>query len=770
MKKFILGILLISSFQLFAQNKPIGTWTAHLPYQSGTSITSDGIRIYIGTQTGLFTYNAFDNSISTYSKTNLLNDIGIGDLAFSKEFSTLIVVYNNANIDLITNGVTYNIPFVEQSSEIQKSINSITIQSNIAYLSFDFGVVALDIFKREIIDTYRFSVDGVEIPVNSTISYNGRIYAGTNNGLYSASNNDNLLDFNSWSKNPFKHTQKIETIFPFQDKLAVVFNGETAVDSAFIFDGNTFVPNDILTKSNFISMHYDDSQYYLLSRDQSTVLDRNLNDVLSFNNGNKGAVGSWYLNNRYFVVNDFHPLLEFSNIDGALVEIIKPNSPFQKDIFDIDIVDNIVWTVAGSHDISYNNTFVGGRIYILEDGNWTSYIDFREPSLQNAFDILSVTVDPNNGRNAFMSSWGRGMVHHNQDIPFIVYNETNSSLKVREALRSSGWIGTGESVFDNQGNLWVTNSYQVNALSVRKANGDWKSFNFSEVIRNDETVSYDIIVDDNGYKWFTLPRRNEIVVFDDNGTIDDTSDDQIELLTPEEGKGNIPGARGIKIEKDKNGLIIIGTTDGIAIHNNPANIFNSQNKDFDRVIFFDGENNEIVLQNTTIKDIAIDGENRKWIGTEDSGVLLLSEDLKETILEFNEDNSPLLSNSINAISINDQTGEVFIATSNGLISYQGSSVDGSETFSEFKVFPNPVRENYNGPIVFRGLLDNTTIKITDISGKLINELKSIGGQVIWDGRTLRGERPKTGVYLIFSSAEDADDNLETKLGKILFVN
>lgn len=766
--KFIFILLL--SHSVHAQLKPIGSWTDHLPFQKGTSIASDGKLIYCGTTTGLFTYNTEDNSISKFSKVNLLNDVEVAQLAYSDLYSTLIIIYQNANIDLISNNQVTNIPFIKLSNE-KKDVNEIKIINNLAYLSTAFGITVVDLIKKEIVDSYKFGPNGSEVSVNSSIVFQNTIYAATNSGLYFANINSNLLDFNSWSIHPFKSNNQFHKLIGLDNNFAIISSISSATDdSLFIANGNTFSPVNNLSGQTFKSLSESHLPELIYNTENKTyILDKNLTILNEIDRGNGNTLGGVEVNNRIFLINSFDPLLELSEQTGAVTNVIRPDGPFEEAIFDIDIKNGQLWAVAGGHDFAYNNAFRNARIYNFDGQTWTSYINFSEPSLNGFFDILSVTINPENEEQVFFGTWAKGLLEYRRTTPFRVYQDTNSSLKIRQALSSSRWTGVGESAFDSDGNLWMTNTYQINGLSVRKKNGTWKSFNFSNLYSDDETTLYDIAIDNNGYKWITLPKDNAIIVFDDNGTIDNESDDRSILLTSEEGRGSIPGARGVKVEVDKDGLVWIGTSDGIAVHFNPGGVFNGD-RDFDRIIFFDGENNEIVLKNSTVKEITVDGFNRKWIGTENSGVLLLSEDGKETVLEFNETNSPLLSNSINAISIDDQTGEVYIATSKGLLSYRGSAVEGSKTFSEVSVFPNPVRPDYTGSIAISGLLNNSTVKITDIHGSLINEIKSEGGQVLWDGNNFSGRRASTGVYLIFMSGEDEEGDLQTEVGKIMFVN
>ena len=174
-----------------------------------------------------------------------------------------------------------------------------------------------------------------------------------------------------------------------------------------------------------------------------------------------------------------------------------------------------------------------------------------------------------------------------------------------------------------------------------------------------------------------------------------------------------------------------------------------------------------LLEFESITAIAVDGANRKWIGTSKAGVFLVSEDGTKELLHFNEGNSPLFSNQITSIAINHDNGEVFFGTTNGIISYRGTATYGKDYFEEALVFPNPVRETYTGVIAVSGLMDNSFCKIADASGKLVWQGYANGGELIWDGKDFYGNRPATGVYFVFASDKTGK---EKKVAKILFIN
>jgi len=176
---------------------------------------------------------------------------------------------------------------------------------------------------------------------------------------------------------------------------------------------------------------------------------------------------------------------------------------------------------------------------------------------------------------------------------------------------------------------------------------------------------------------------------------------------------------------------------------------------------------EYLLGSEAVTSIAVDPANRKWLGTETDGVYLVSENGDKIINHFNVNNSPIFSNKIIDIEIDNESGEVFISTGKGVISYKGFATTPKENHQNVLVYPNPVEPNYNGLIGIKGLVQNANFKITDINGNLVFSSKANGGQGVWDGTNSYGERVGSGVYLIFSTNAVGT---ETNVAKILFIN
>jgi hypothetical protein len=304
----------------------------------------------------------------------------------------------------------------------------------------------------------------------------------------------------------------------------------------------------------------------------------------------------------------------------------------------------------------------------------------------------------------------------------------------------------------------MSNSLANNAIAVLKKDGTWRSF----AAPNNGT--HQVTIDSSGNKWFTLTNGN-VLIYNEGQNIDVTSDDKFQTL---DAANNIKG-RATCVTIDLDGETWVGTSEGVTIFNCGTNIFNGTCKGERRKVKF-GEVGAYLLETEEVRCITVDGANRKWIGTT-NGVFVLSADGKEQIHFFNTNNSPLFDNTIFDIAINDENGEAFIATSKGIISYRGEAVKGG-TANGFEVYayPNPVRPDYTGNIVVKGLARDANIKITDINGRLVYETRSLGGQAIWDGKDYNGRKAASGIYLVFSTATQNLDTPDAVVTKIVVVD
>ena len=261
-----------------------------------------------------------------------------------------------------------------------------------------------------------------------------------------------------------------------------------------------------------------------------------------------------------------------------------------------------------------------------------------------------------------------------------------------------------------------------------------------------------------------MPRGHGLFILDDNKTPDVFSDDKFKKLLVQDTE-NQPISFVFSIAEDLDGNIWVGTDQGPVIYFNPEKVFDADLKASRiKIPKNDGTNlADYLLKTETITSIAVDGANRKWLGTASSGVYLLSADGTTQIKNFNELNSPLLSNSIVSLAVDNKTGEVWFGTSKGVQSFRGDATTGGEKFTKVYSFPNPVREDFKGNVTITGLIKDSEIRITDISGNLVYSTVSDGGQATWDLNTYNGHRVATGVYLIFCASKDGSQSYVTKM-------
>jgi ligand-binding sensor domain-containing protein len=214
--------------------------------------------------------------------------------------------------------------------------------------------------------------------------------------------------------------------------------------------------------------------------------------------------------------------------------------------------------------------------------------------------------------------------------------------------------------------------------------------------------------------------------------------------------------------KDRDGFIWVGTDKGIGIIQCVGDVFSAQSCDAVLPIVQLDRFAGLLFKDEIVQCMAVDGANRKWIGTK-NGLWLISPNGDKIIYRFTEENSPLLNNDVKRIAVDPASGEVFISTLSGICSFRSTATEGGATNNKVLVFPNPVPPGYNGTIAIRGLVDNAIVKITELNGKLVFQTRALGGQAIWDGRNYNGQKIASGVYLVIIRDDSGNEKLATKI-------
>ncbi|WP_353330916.1 two-component regulator propeller domain-containing protein [Bacteroides sedimenti] len=758
MKKLVFSLILcLITISLSAQ-MAIGEWGVHLAYHNVTQTAPAGNLIYAISDGSLFSYDKKDQSISLYNKVTVLSDNNISYIKYSNIHKTLIIVYKNYNIDLFSNGEVYNIPdLMNKTMSQDKTVNSINIVGDYAYFSTNFGILILNLKKKEITNTFILNKK-----VYSSSIQNNTIYAATDKGLFKGDLSNNLLDNNSWI---LANTTVFSQFLLFENKLI----GNVPFDGIYEYsnDTNTLtkkvggyysfgdVYDDKMIFGNYNSIiifdHFNSFNYMNLSYTFSNLSYTKDDNSYWGSNGSDGLNG-YKLNSDY-------------KLEKSISSIV-PDSPQRNLPYYMTFSKNRLLICGGG--MTYDRLNNPGTIMMYEDNKWNSFQEdgIKEVTGLDYKDITSVIQDPNDPEHHFATSGGEG-VYEFRNLKFVkLYDYTNSSLKSIFS-NNPNYIRTNGLQYDKNHNLWMVNSNVDNIINVLKDDGNWISFHHSEI--SGKPTFERIIFDKRGWAWVTSMRYSPgVFCFNTNGTLEDTSDDKTRFIgsfVNQDGT-NLGELRILSIAEDKNGAIWIGTEKGPLVINNPTKFFDN---DFYctqvKVPRNDGTNlADFLLANEKITAICIDGANRKWIGTETNGIFLLSQDGLETIHHFNTINSPLLSDKIQSLAINPNTGEVFIGTDQGLMSYMSDATEGGASFSETAhAFPNPVRPDYTGVITVTGLIRDSDVKITDIKGNLICTGTSVGGQFTWDGRNSKGQRVASGVYLVLAADAEGKEGIATKI-------
>lgn len=775
-KCLLIGALFCMAASGSQAQTAVREWTDYQSHAHAKNVVDAGDKIYCATEGGLFLYNKADNSIRKMSGISGLSDNGIQRIDYSKENNALLIAYQNANIDILSGNDIFNLSDIKRKQiPADKTINNVLFSGNLAYLSCGFGIVVVNLEQKEIKDTYYIGNEGDYLSVSDMATDGTYLYVATVNGIYKArASEPNLQNYNNWIKEAsIPHAdQKFNQIEFFKGKIIANYTPDKWYeDEMYQLNGNVWTP--FLPEIRYVADVTTQGDHLVFSG-RETVLVYNqqlekVKQVQKYTFSGYEEANIWPLSakldaqNILWIADQKHGLIKL----GTLAERIVPEGPTDNRIFSLTMNGQDLWLTSGGRDASWNNLFFEPLFQLNRQGDWSVFDRKVIPLLNDFRDIVCVAADPKNPDRVFAGSWGGGVLEFAAGKFVKQHNNYNSTLQTQlPGSPEAPYVRIGGMDFDSKGNLWVTNSGVGKVISAfQPDDGNWKAFELTE-IANKYSIGQ-IVVTQNDDKWIVVPRGNGLYVLNTTNT-QGKMQKVVARFVNSEGEFFTEMNDVYSIAEDRNGEIWIGTSGGVAVFSNPQKVWSESVLYASRpgLNQHDGFFHPL-LEKETITAIAIDGANRKWFGTKTSGVFLISADGVTEIEHFDSENSPLPNNEIKDIAINQQTGEVFIATSAGLISYMGEAVTGNDEFSDVYVYPNPVRETHHGPIVVKGLVEDTDVKITDISGNLVYKTTSLGGQAVWDGKNLNGNRCKTGVYLIFMTDPSGE---KTKITKLLFIH
>ena len=734
--------LQIICVNLWAQELiPIGTWRSHFNFRSVQKVVEGDEAIYGATRLAILVLDREDNSLSSLSKVNGLSDVGISALGYNRASGHLIVGYENGNLDILKDNEVTNVRSIATAQIIgSKKINHVSDNGQLAYLSTDFGVVVVDLQTGGIVESYRnLGPAGEETSVRQSVILNDSIYLATDFGVISGniSTDTNLQDFQSWNR--------YSTAFPVDDE-AVDFVGVLDQEVVAIVDNELFnlspsgwAPSFTFSQSP-LSLTSTSRGLLIVVGDQLLLLDSSIRiDEINYVDQPSPSDAVIDEDGRLWIADQTLGLIG-NNGTGNFENFVR-NGPLTDQTFRLYQDGDSIISLPGGFGQNFE-PLNGARGYSTFDlGSWTIQ-PTTELNFANLTDALRIG---NSG--LFIGSFGSGILE--AEAGTIIDNQTPEG-PFADMTRGPQVTGVDS---DSNGNLWVSEYDRFESFHRRDPNGVWSSFSF-----NIAASRFPILMEVNQFDdiWAGIDPNEGGGVFVFNAVTD-----QQRFLNVGEGQGNLPNSHVTDILFDLEGQAWIGTETGVAVIPDPFIIFEDQGFDAIRPIF----ENRPLLEEEFITSMIVDGGNRKWIGT-NNGLWLFSPSGESLIENFNIDNSPLPSNEIVDLEINPSSGELFVATRMGMVSFRGTSTAGTEKHEAVKIFPNPVRPGYTGTVGISGVVRNAIVKITDTGGRLVREVRAQGGTAVWDTRDFSGNVVSSGVYIVFSSSDNGN---ETFVGKIAIV-
>ena len=766
MKRILYTLLFLNQFisLVNAQDFSVGTWRDHLPYSKFTQVASVGDIIYAATQFSLVEFDNSTNEITKLSTVNGLSEIGISCIRANRSQNALLVAYNSSNIDLIKNGEVINISSIINSSIIgDKTIYNLYSHSKYIYVCTGFGIVVVDLDKEEIKDTYLIGALNSQVKVKDIHISNDTIYALTENEIkYAPLNNGFLSNSGVWSSHSLPNGSDIDQLESFGDDFFAFGRSKTIFQySNNQWDTLIYQPNENIRNFKVIN-----ENLIICSLNSIEIYDRNLqllNELFAYNATTFMSPNDIIKEDGYYwIADNSKGVNRVSN--NWLSDPITNGGPFSNDCFHLSSKGDQLYVASGRTDgTNWNKTYNTNGIYRFKS-SWTTYNRTTNSVMQQEIDTISdivwVTPNPRDQNKFVASSWSGGLLSFNNNDLEERFTFHNSSLQTR--IGGNGYsVFVAGTCFDNNGNLWVSNSFTSAPLSVKTIDGSWKSFYCGGALTN--KLCTDLIIDEQyGFIWMAI-KSVGILVYDFNQTPLDESDDQYKIIGSGNGTGSLPSTFVNTLAIDKDGEIWIGTDQGPVIFYSSYSIMNEPTYDAQKILIEQDGTLQYLLENERITDIEIDGANRKWISTDGGGVFLLSEEGTQTIYSFSKNNSPLYSDVINSLAINDNTGEVYMGSTDGIIGFKSTATSSNIQFKTLEVFPNPVRPEYQGNIAIRGMMNNSEVKIVNASGFPVKTVFSNGGQAIWDGLDNNNQQVGSGVYYFLVTSEDGYSKAKSKV-------
>ena len=492
-------------------------------------------------------------------------------------------------------------------------------------------------------------------------------------------------------------------------------------------------------------------------------------------NMQKAEITDTYFPNNPDYPKDLPSYDEYQDLEKyrPVVENLNPIGPKYNHFYESVFLNDKLYTTGGYFLSGMNDYDYPGTVQVYDGIDWMiCEDDLSEITGYPYLDMNCISVDPTDETHLFAG--GRCGLYEFKDGKLLnYYNKDNSPLKPaidRGIELGNDYVLINGIQFDNAGNLWVLNSQAkgVNMLLFTK-DKVWENYH-QDLLEDPDGVALtglrSMFFDSRGYLWFVNTSWKDPSVFCYNPATDHLL--KYSSFINQDGYSYSPTfVNSVCEDREKN--IWVGTNIG-------PFMIKSEEVGQENVIFYqikvprnDGTiYADYLLNNVYINHIAIDGGNRKWFVTNGAGVFLIAADNITQISNFKEDNSYLLSNTVNSTAIDQKSGKVYFLTVKGLCSYQSDATEPSEEMTKDNVYayPNPVTPDYTGLITITGLTYDADVKITSSNGALIAQGRSNGGMFTWDGNDRQGRRVASGIYFVITATSEGKSGTVCKIAII----
>ncbi|AGC76047.1 putative secreted protein (Por secretion system target) [Nonlabens dokdonensis] len=760
MKKVVFFIFL--AFNITSAQDFTDSWEGLFSFTTIVDIDESATAVYAASENAVFVYDLSSRTFTTLTTVNGLSGDEISQIHYSEDKSLLVIGYENGLLQIVDqNGDVTDVVAIKDKQVIppdNKKVNEFLESGDLIYIATDFGIAIYNLERLEFDDTYFIGNNGEQVPVSSLEIFNGFLYAATldaSNNLRRAPIADPfLIDFMNWQQvNP----DVWDEVIAFDAGLFAVTVGGFLAE----FNGTTFANNITQFPSRVLDASATNDFLVFTLNNQIIIYDTSLSQFLTLINVNGESfefTQAIVVGDDLFIGTEVNGMIRVNLLNQTDFEFIVADGPSRNAAFSIQTLPEELWVTYGSHDIFYTPDNAALGISHFVEGGW---INYTNDDIDGLLSVPTITINPENPTDLVVHSMNNGLLDFIDGVASTRYGINNSSL-TSILPPSTFFVRIPDGEYDSQGNLWVIQQQVDFALSRRNPSGNWTAFDvgsvFEEVPSGSSTTKLVITNDDK-------------IIFGstDGGLIGyDPTLDQFTRLTDEVSEGNLINPYVSALRIDQRNQLWIGSNLGLRVLFNVNSLFSDEIQDARSIIIEDtnGIPREL-LQDEAVLDIEIDGNNNKWVATASSGAFLFSPSGRETLFQFTTDNSPLPTNSVNDIAIDEETGKVYFATNKGIVAFQGErSSKPQENLESIRVFPNPVRPGFDGNVTIDGLTERARVKITDIEGNLVYEAVSQGGSIPWDTRSFSGNKVASGVYLLFISTSD---NIETTVSKVMIV-